>query len=229
MAKIKYSALVSDMRNKLNGSVMSKNRYGSYVRNKVTPVNPQSTAQQTVRQRLGSNSQAWRGLTEEQRQSWIEGAANFPVFDIFGDQKILSGSALFVSLNNNLAMIGAAALTTCPVPVAVPSNIIESVAADVSDTSIEIGFSLDPVPANFALVLQATPLITPGVNFVKNRYRFTTSLPAATATGADIYAAWNTLFGSLVAGQKVFVRGFLVSTTTGQAGVPSVASTIVVA
>ena len=42
MAKILTTAIVADIRNKLNGSVFSKNRYGAYVRTKVTPVNPQT-------------------------------------------------------------------------------------------------------------------------------------------------------------------------------------------
>ncbi len=199
------------------------------MRNKITPVNPQTTAQQNQRNRFGTNSQAWRGLTEAQRQSWIDGAPNFPIFDIFGDQKILSGSALYVSLNNNLAQIGAALIDTCPSPVAIPANLIQGITADVSATQLEVGFTLDPVPAGFALVLFATPNITPGVSFVKNRYRFVVAKAAGTATGTDIYAEWNTIFGDLVAGQKIFVRGFLVSTTTGQAGVPSSDMTIAVA
>ena len=52
MAKILMTAIVADIRNKLNGSVFSKNRYGAYVRTKVTPVNPQSTAQQNTRNNL---------------------------------------------------------------------------------------------------------------------------------------------------------------------------------
>ena len=63
MAKIKLSAIVSEMRGKLNGSVFSKNRGGAYIRTKVTPVNPQSLAQGLVRATLTNLSQAWRGLT----------------------------------------------------------------------------------------------------------------------------------------------------------------------
>ena len=43
MAKIKMTAIVADMRNKLNGSVFSRNRGGAYIRTKVTPINPQTS------------------------------------------------------------------------------------------------------------------------------------------------------------------------------------------
>src|SRR5574337_1436553 len=118
MAKILTTAIVADIRNKLNGSVFSKNRYGSYVRTKVTPVNPQTAFQVGIRSVLTSQSQAWRGLTDAQRQSWIDAAVNFPVTDIFGNIKHLSGSALFVKLNTVLYNAGFATLTVAPSPVA---------------------------------------------------------------------------------------------------------------
>lgn len=46
MAKIKFGMMMTDARGKLGGQVFSKNRSGSYVRTKVTPVNPQTTTQQ---------------------------------------------------------------------------------------------------------------------------------------------------------------------------------------
>ena len=52
---------------------------------------------QNVRNRLSTNSQAWRGLTEAQRQGWIDAAINFPFTDIYGNTKILSGQACMLS------------------------------------------------------------------------------------------------------------------------------------
>jgi len=216
------------MRNKLNGSVFSKNRYGAYVRTKVTPVNPQTTAQQNVRNRLATNAQAWRDLTETQRQGWIDAAPNFPVTDIFGNAKILSGSALYTSLNNNLAMIGEAAISDAPYPVAIPQLEITSVAADDSANTVIIT-ATTPVPADFSMAVFATPNVTPGRSFVKNLFRFVQALAAAAAGPFDISAAYTALFGDPVTGNKVFVKAFYVSTITGQAGIPVQAQTIVVA
>lgn len=228
MAKILTTAIVADIRNKLNGSVFSKNRYGSYVRTKVTPVNPQTTSQQNVRNRLSTNSQAWRGLSEAERQSWIDGAINFPTTDIFGNSKILSGQALYVKLNNNLAMIGAAAIAVCPLPVAIPALELTSVTADDSANTV-ILVATTPVPADFAMVVQATPNITPGRTFVKNQFRFISAEPAAATSPFDVSAEYTPVFGDPVTGMKIFVRAFYVSTITGQAGIPVQAQTIVVA
>src|SRR4051794_38926446 len=120
MAKIKYSALVSDMRNKLNGSVMSQNRYGSFVRNKVTPVNPQTSYQQAARQSLGNLSSSFRELTAGQIAAWNRSGVNFPFTDIFGDIKHLSGQTLFVKLNANLEKVNSPRILQPPLPVGFP-------------------------------------------------------------------------------------------------------------
>ena len=49
MAKIKFGMMMTDASGKLGGQVFSKNRGGSYVRTKSTPVNRQSSAQMNVR------------------------------------------------------------------------------------------------------------------------------------------------------------------------------------
>ena len=228
MAKLLFTAVVADMRNKLNGTVFSKNRYGAYARTKVTPVNPQSTAQQAQRNKLATNSAAWRGLTEAQRQSWIDGAINFPTTDIFGNSKILSGQALYVKLNNNLGRIGAALISTCPTPVAIPALSITGVVADDSANTVVIT-ATTPVPAGFAMAVNATPNVGAGKSFVKNLYRSVQNFAAAAAGPFDISTAFVALFGDPVIGNKVFVQCFYISTTTGQAGIPVSAMTVVVA
>lgn len=223
MALIKYSALVSDMRNKLNGSVASANRYGSYLRNKVTPVNPQTSFQQAARQRLGNLSASWRGLTQAQRNSWINGTDSFPFTNIFGDIKHLSGQTLFVKLNTNLLKIGEAQIDVAPLPVAIPAIAATAITVEeTADALTALAVTVTPgtVPAGYALAVYATPPINPGVAFVKNQYRFI-GVGTLAAGELDLLADYSARFGSVaLEGQSVFVRLALVSTTTGQQGVP---------
>lgn len=223
MAKIKYSALVSDMRNKLNGSVLSKNRYGSYVRNKVTPVNPQTSFQLNQRALLSSLSSEWRSLTQSQRDAWAAAAQAQPVTDIFGDNKILSGQAFFVSRNLNLAGNGTATITNPGVATEVPfveilsgeftlnAGLIDVAALDISPATI---------PAGFKLVLYATPGYSPGISFVKNKFRRLGVFTSREGT-VNFDAAFSARFGVPTAGDKVSVRCALVSNTTGQLGLAS--------
>jgi len=227
MAKILTTAIVADIRNKLNGSVFSKNRYGGYVRTKVTPVNPQTTAQQNARNRLSANSQAWRGLTEDQRQAWIAAAANFPFTDIFGNAKILSGQALYVKLNTNASLVGGTPISDPPLPQALSA--IESLTVTAADgtPAVSIAYSIPTATLNEKLAIFVTPMITPGRNFVKNEFRFLTSIAATATSPFNALSDYTALFGAPVADQKLFVRALIINSITGQAGTPLQAQTIV--
>lgn len=229
MARIKYSALVSDMRNKLNGSVMSKNRAGSYVRNKTTPVNPQTQYQQDVRQRLGALSSQWGALTESQRGSWTAATPNFPYTDIFGDKKELDGKSLFIKLNSNLQAVGSPQILVAPQSVGVPVFTAVSLvtAVTVGELSeLQLTVSAATVPAGFAMAVYATPPVKSGVSFVKNKFRFI-GTAIATASVADILDQYTARLGHAASnGQSVHIRVALISTTTGQAGVPSGTSAV---
>lgn len=220
MAKVKYSALVSDMRNKLNGSVLSKNRAGNYIRNKVTPVNPQTASQQANRQQLGSLSSSWNGLTESQRASWRSAVSSFPYTDIFGDRKELDGKSLMIKLNLNLLNAGQAQITSAPASVAIPELAITSGAATVAD-GVSLVITPATIPTGYSLLVYATPPVNGGVYFVKNRYRLL-GTATATAGAVDLETLYNDKFGALSAGdtgKAVSVRCALVSNTTGQLGV----------
>jgi hypothetical protein len=56
------------------------------------------------------------------------------------------------------------------------------------------------------------------------------ALVAATETSpVEIGTAYEAKFGNMVAGQKIFVRAYYISTSTGQAGIPVSAMAIVAA
>lgn len=231
MAKIKYSALVSDMRNKLNGSVMSKNRYGSYLRNKVTPVNPQTAFQQQARQSLGNLSSSFRELTAGQIKSWNGAGVNFPFTDIFGDIKHLTGQTLFVKLNANLEKVGSPRIMQPPLPTGFPEIALSDFEynVDVDETGSAV-FDILPavIPAGYKLVVYATEGISRAVSFVKNRYRFIGSFTPA-GGNLDIFDAHTARFGVPLVGEVVHIRCALVSTTTGQQSVPLTISATVTA
>lgn len=223
MSKIKYSALVSDVRNKLNGSVLSKNRYGNYIRNKTTPVNPQTTAQQNARAQLAANSQAWAGLTQGQRLAWSALAKELPFTDIFGDSKILAGNSLYAKLNGNLNKMGELAVSDAPAKVSVPAVFLTAITAtQTAGTITALNVTIDPatVPAGFEVAVYATPGIPAGRSFVKNEFRFLGVAPAPAVGVIDLEPLFNARFGSVVAGQRIFVRLALVSTDSGQQGIP---------
>lgn len=223
MAKVKFTAVVADMRNKLNGSVFSRNRAGAYVRTKVTPVNPSSPDQSIARSRLANLSSTWRSLTDAQRASWNNGAEWYPKTDQFGDTYLLAGNSIYVMLNTNLLTAGQSTTDTFVAPGEMPEFQILSGVYDISATTLNITFT-DVVPAGFICVVQATQPVSAGRAFVKNMYRQITTLDNTAPNPALVGTAYTAKFGSFTSystGQKIGVKVFLIDTITGKAGVPS--------
>lgn len=229
MAKIKMTAIVADIRNKLNGTVFAKNRGGAYMRTKVTPVNRQTVDQANVRNSLGSRSQAFRGLTQEQIQAWNNAVDNFKSTDIFGDIKAPSGINLYVKLNTNLDRVGVAAISTPPLPGSVAAVTAVSGEADVSDNKFDVIFAPTPVPAGTAFVISATKQKSPGQSFFGGQYTDIAVVDAAGTSPADIFAAYTAKYGSLIAGQKIGIRVQAINKVTGQAGIPLSAEVVITA
>lgn len=220
MAKILFTAFMADARGKLAGTVFSKNKGGSYVRTKVTPVNPQSSDQMLVRSRLAVNSTGWRGLTDGQRAQWSEYAATRPRPDIFGTPKVLTGQQFYMSSNQNLASINLPAIDTPIAPPGYPASILESFEWQASGT---MDFNLDvPQGAGWAMVVQATTPVSAGRMFLKNLYREIAVAPVGTGTGPvayNIVADYVAKFGALdnAEGFRIGIRIKFISPTSGEA------------
>lgn len=217
--KAKFGALVVQGSGKLNGWVASHNRSGAYFRTKVTPVNPQSTAQLAVRNRLGTRSQAWRGLTDPQRSAWNGAVSSFAKTDIFGDLRNPTGFNLYQALNNNLVTVGAAVITLPPIPSSVSVVTITSITPAAGTGLIPMVMS-GAIPAGTAMKVFATAPQSPGVSFVKSEYRLITTLPAATASPVALGASYSAKFGAWAVGQKLFFKLVFVNTATGQQALP---------
>lgn len=227
--KLKWGALVVDGRGKIGGHVGSKNRAGSYLRTKVTPTNPQTLYQSTARNRFSSFSQGWRGFTEAERSAWNAAVGDFQRTDIFGDIKSPTGINLSQRLNNNLSIVGATLLSSPPSPVAVQNVVLTSVVAASAAETVTINLSTT-VDANTALKVYATASLSAGKSFVKSQYRLIAVLPSGETGSVDISVAYNSRFGTTGSiGKKIFVKIQAVNTDSGLVGVPTSASSVMVA
>lgn len=216
MAKIKFSALVSDIRNSLNGSTFARNRGGNYFRNKTSPINRQTPAQMTLRNAFGSIAQAWQGLTEGERQSWNDAVADFAYTDQFGDIRNLSGSQLHQKLNQNLAVVGSAMLTTAPIKVPVFQIGSASVVTSAATQDMDLDLTPGPTPATVKIVVQATRPVSAGRAFLKNEYRTIHVINGGTSvTALDISTFYAARFATYEAGQRIGYRIWVVDTNTG--------------
>ncbi|MBA7635836.1 hypothetical protein ES703_43440 [subsurface metagenome] len=227
--KAKFGAIVVAGRGKIGGHVASRNRAGSYFRTKVTPVNPQSTAQTTVRNRFGGLSSFWRGLTSDQLAAWNAAVGDFAKTDIFGDLRNPTGAQLFQRLNNNLLACGEPQIDTPPLVTAVDA--FTSIELTAEDGTVTESLSLVIAPAvgtDHLVKVYATPPLSAGISFVKSEYRLVDIMPADQASPYDALTAYQAVFGSTgAAGQKIFMKCIQVEQASGLAGVPIATSAIV--
>lgn len=225
--KMKFGAIVVDGRNKIGGQVASKNRAGAYLRTKVTPVNPRSSSQSDVRERLAAISSSWRGLLVTEIAAWNAAVDQWKKTDIFGDLKKPTGFNLFQRLNNYIAMAAGTPLTVPPAPVAV-STFHSFAAAIVSGTSIVLTWLPDATISNEKVIISATPGLSKGVSFAKSLFRVISVDVLGNDTPLTITFAYTNVFGSVpVTGQKVFFELKVYNSNTGQSGVPITCSHVV--
>jgi hypothetical protein len=190
------------------------------MRTKVTPDNPKTSYQAESRNRLSTLATAWKGLTAAQRTAWNDAVLQYKRTDIFGDLHNPSGFNLFQKLNNNLAQIGVAKITTPPLPEALPVIVTGTLAA-VHEGAVTVTFTEDPDMTKTEILVWATPAISSGKFFVKSELRVIGKCPALTDHVATLTTLYNAKFGAVgSAGLKLFVMLQQVSKTTGQKGIP---------
>lgn len=207
MAKFTPGAIISEIRGTIASTTFSKNAAGAIIRNRVKPINRNSTAQNVVRQAFATISSLWRGLSQSQRNSWIAAAPDFPYQDSLGQTKTLTGAQLHQKLNLNLQSIDESPIQSAPAPISFPALAVGVVTASTS--AFTIAFTPDPVPTGFALKVFATRPISAGIDFVsKSDFREVEFFDPADTSPADIFTSYTTKVSGLAgqAGKKVFVE-----------------------
>lgn len=214
MAKIKFGMMMTDARGKLGGQVFSRNKGGAYVRTKVTPTNPQTPDQQSKRALFGSISQGWSGLTENERQAWRGAVEEWKGTDIFGDLLAPTGKELFQRLNNQAQVVGFDAITYPPTKLELPVEIASSVVFSEGGNTITINGKSISTTARLALF--ATPPLSEGTKFVKNKLRLIDNPVSNVYSPTDAADAYFTKYGQALAGSNVYF-GIKYVMPTGQA------------
>lgn len=165
------SAILADARGSMGGMTASRNKGGSYFRSRVKPTNPNSEAQQEVRQAFALAVAGWSILTAGQRASWNSYAEQTPVTDSLGEQIKHSGRAWYVAQAAFLLRIGENAVATAPITPGIdalgePTGLVLS-AAD----GLTVQFN-EATAANPILLAQMGPPISPGVLDYHGPYTF---------------------------------------------------------
>ncbi len=107
MGLVQFGGGVAQIRGKLGGTVFSRGRGGAIVRSWVSPINPNTAAQQQVRNALSTLVVKWLTvLTQLQRNGWKTYADNVPFQNALGDTIFLTGQQMFMRSNSVLVRNG---------------------------------------------------------------------------------------------------------------------------
>lgn len=99
MAVIQYSGLVNQVRGKLNGSTLSRNRGINTIYRKGQPARYNTVRQSGRRSIFAFVQRSWKQQPEYVRQDYALAAQNNPTTDRFGGPKVLSAYAMWMRVN----------------------------------------------------------------------------------------------------------------------------------
>lgn len=227
MALTKLGGLALDVRGSLAGTTFSRNKGGSYVRQKVSPVQPVSMFSSLARALFGTLSQRWGGvLTQSQRQAWTTFATTHTFVNVFGDAITLSGISMYKSVNQALGLIGKPFLDDPPgtffTPAVLSAVIAGTVTAGVLSALTNTTVLSDASPTDFTLYVFATPPLPPGVTPQKSDFRLINPSPYVhLGLTTALLASYNGRFSTpgVTVDQLIWFRIACLDWDTGALGV----------
>ena len=187
MALVQYGGGILDARGSIGGQVHSRNRYGSYIRARTTPVNPQSTRQNKIRSVIQALSQRWSNtLTQAQRDAWEVYAAAITRANKLGAQIKLTGFNMFVRSNAPRGQSDDGIVDAGPTTLTLPTS-DPIFACEVDETAQQISVTFDPLLAwniiddGFMYISMSIPKAT-GTNFIGGPFRLAGAIDGDTAS-----------------------------------------------
>lgn len=217
---IKTSIAVEGLNGSAGGVTAAKNRSRMYFKNRISPRNPRTTAQLSVRGRLSSSSKAWRGLTQEQRMQWDEFSKTETGRRILGEAAKISGFNVFVRVANNLALIGQAIIDVPPTvpefPVFEITGVTYTAASGDTPASLSLAISGLSSIAGKTIVVRATGGFSAGRASFPTQLRDLGTYTAIASGALNVYDDYAAKFGEVPGiGQKVQFEVFLIDNTSG--------------
>lgn len=225
--KTQFGAIIVNGRGKIGAEVASENHYGTFLRVKVTPLDPTSSYKTLMRGYFTSVSQSWRNLSESKRLLWNSATANFSFLDCFATVRHLSGFNLFMSCNMMRVITSRSIITVPPVPIKIPSISIVSVVADFSAATMILTLSAN-LQANQTLLIYSSLPVSPGVSRFYGTFYYLFAIDVYGSLSRFIHQQWTARLGIFPSvGSKLFFKVVVMDRLSGLTSLPSIISTIV--
>ena len=232
-----FNPTLGDIRGSIAGNTFSRNRFGAYIRIKVTPVNPSTPAQVAARSSFTGSSQDWRDVLDEtNRINWNVYAAGTPLTNIFGNQYFATGAQMQLRGNTLLKLVGEGIDLDGPqtpgqAPMSAPNPATGLLHDETSTLPDQFSFGADVV-ADFNQNLASQFLLgyvgllhAPSVSFYKGPFQFVDFIqgdPVTPPTELVLPLPFNVPLGA-----RVFFK-FRRLTLNGRVGPPFIDSRIAI-
>jgi hypothetical protein len=196
------STMFAELRGSMAGLTAARNKGGNYLRARATPTNPDSFAQQQVRQAFAYAVAEWNGLTTAERQAWEAYAQQTPITDSLGTEIRHSGRSWYIAQAAFRERIGETAVAAAPItpglialgePTGLSLSVADGVNAAFPNWTGVAGDS----------IVQIGPPVANGVTYFKGPYTFAAT--AADATFVDVPVV-SMRYGALALGERRPVR-----------------------
>lgn len=171
--KVRYSVL-ADASGSFGGVTASHGRAGQYLRARVVPTNPSSSAQVEIRTIFGNLASAWQTLTQDQRDAWTTYAINVPVTDTLGDPLTLTGQQMYVRCNTARIQAQLARVDDGPTIFALDSLSVVAITPSAAADQYSIAFEETDEwvgEDNAGLLIFGSREVALTINFFKGPYR----------------------------------------------------------
>jgi hypothetical protein len=153
--------------------------------------------------RLTTQSAAWRGLTDAQRNAWKGFASSFTIVNSLGQTINLTGHQAFVKVNCVLLLVGSAVVTAPPALPTFVACLATALTAAAGTPTMALASVAPATPTKY--LLYGSAQISPGVSY-NNSWKYIDHRETFTAGTENILAKYVDVFGTLVAGKQIMLK-----------------------
>lgn len=215
MAKFTPGPAVAEIRGSVGGTTFSQNRFGAYMRRRSVPTKSFTAEATTAKANLAAASAAWRDLTSGQREAWRTFANEHTFTNTLGISNSLSGHQWFVKLRSRQLYHPLAPMADDPpeYPGILPFPLI-GVNEGFNTASILTTFGPAGV-SPYRMWLYAAPVLSPGRQWVQNRYRLVLRTDPDPTTPLEVAPAIIARFGDIQPESYIWLRFHCYDPATG--------------
>lgn len=220
MGRVVYGPGAGEVSGSVGNTKHSRGRYGGFLSIRRRPLGKETRSTVDSRGFMATASRAFGTLTAEERAAWGVWAAQNPVVDRLGQNRVLSAQGAFCELNCRILRCAMPIIRTPPVVAGPSVRVIESVAVSVGPLSVLVRFDDEVKDAGYWVFVWGCVKAKQGQRRWQDAMKLLVVEFALVPGVVDVGPAIEERFGTARAGMGVWVRCAACDGYTGLIGSP---------